>query len=226
MGKTEKVRRRVVNRVDGGRAGVISAIWPWTRCSAFWMSTSQRKNTLISVEPRPVTERRSVMPGTRRIACSIGRVTVSIWMSTGAMPFSARIEIRGKSVCGKIATGRPSANTTPARAKLKTTSRRARPWASTNEPRRSLTSRPGPGLAGCRPTVRPLRRAARSYPPRRRRLRLSSRCRISILPSTTRPPSTSLRWAIFAASTTNTTPLCDPSSSCTAPWGTTTLFRA
>ena len=45
------------------------------------------------------------------------------------------------------------------------------------------------------------------------------------MPSTTRPASTSLRWATFAASTTNTTPLRVPSSSWTAPAGTTTLGR-
>ena len=37
----------------------------------------------------------------------MGRVTVSIWMSTGAMPLSARIEMRGKSVCGKDRDGEP-----------------------------------------------------------------------------------------------------------------------
>ena len=41
------------------------------------MSTSQRKKTLISVDPRAVTERTVVMPGTRRMASSIGRVTVT-----------------------------------------------------------------------------------------------------------------------------------------------------
>ena len=69
------------------------------------MSTSQRKNTLISVDPRAVTERIVVIPGTMRMVSSMGRVTRSIWISTGVMPLSTRMTIRGKSVCGENRDG-------------------------------------------------------------------------------------------------------------------------
>jgi len=83
------------------------------------MSTSQRKKTLISVEPRAVTDRMAVMPGTMRIASSMGRVTRSIWISTGVMPLSTRMTMRGKSVCGKMAMGRRKRKAAPASAKLR-----------------------------------------------------------------------------------------------------------
>ena len=90
---------------EGGREGVICEIRPCTRCRALRISTSQRKKTLISVEPRLVTERTFVIPGTRRMASSSGRVTVTICTSTGAMPLSTRMTMRGKLVSGKIAIG-------------------------------------------------------------------------------------------------------------------------
>src|SRR6266702_1175052 len=117
---------------------------PWTRCRAFRMSTSQRKNTLISVEPGALTERTLVIPGTSRIASSMGRVTVRAWTSTGAIPLSTRITIRGKSVCGKMATGSWKVKMTPATQKLRTTRRSARPWASTNGPRPMASALRGP----------------------------------------------------------------------------------
>ena len=127
IGNTENVRRCTLNRASGGSVGMICAICPCTRCSAFRMSTSHRKNALISVAPRAVTLRTSVIPGTSRIACSIGRVTSSICMFTGAIPLSTRITIRGKSVCGNIEIGNWNRNTHPASAKLSTTSTSPRP---------------------------------------------------------------------------------------------------
>src|SRR5882724_8099210 len=94
IGKTENVSRRMVKRVEAGSEGPICAIWPCTRCRALRMSTSQRKKTLISVEPRPVMERTLVMPGTTRIVCSSGRVTVSIWISIGANRDTRKIRLR------------------------------------------------------------------------------------------------------------------------------------
>src|SRR6266849_2520076 len=46
----------------------------------------------------------------------------------GVMPLSARIEMRGKSVCGKMAMGRRKMKMTPASAKLSTISSSARSW--------------------------------------------------------------------------------------------------
>ena len=73
------------------------------------MSTCQLKNTLISAEPRPVTERTETAPGISFIASSIGRVMVAIISSAGMTPLSIRITQRGKFVCGKTDEGISSA---------------------------------------------------------------------------------------------------------------------
>ena len=106
------------------------------------MSTSQRKKTLISLDPRAVFDRTVVMPGTSRMASSIGRVTCSICMFTGAMPLSTRMTMRGKSVCGKIEIGSLSMKMTPAREKLRTIRIMALPCASTKSAMRPVTSLP------------------------------------------------------------------------------------
>ncbi len=49
----------------------------------------------ISAAPRKVFERTRRMPGTSRIACSSGRVTVSIIERAGRMPLCATTTMRG-----------------------------------------------------------------------------------------------------------------------------------
>ena len=49
----------------------------------------------ISAEPRKVLERTRRMPGTSMIACSIGRVTVSIIERPGTVPTCAITITRG-----------------------------------------------------------------------------------------------------------------------------------
>ena len=49
----------------------------------------------ISVEPRNVLERTRRIPGTSMIACSIGRVTVSIIERAGTVPTWAMTTTRG-----------------------------------------------------------------------------------------------------------------------------------
>ena len=54
----------------------------------------------ISVAPRNVRERTRRMPGTSMIACSIGRVTVSIIDCAGVVPACAMTTMRGNSSGG------------------------------------------------------------------------------------------------------------------------------
>jgi len=77
----------------------------FTYCSVWNMSTSQRKNRLISADPRPVTDLTVNNPGTLLIASSSGRVIVTIIWSIGITSLSTPINTRGKSVDGKTETG-------------------------------------------------------------------------------------------------------------------------
>ena len=69
------------------------------------MSTCQSKNRLTSDAPRAVVDLMRTMPGMPFIASSIGRVTETSVCGAGTTSFSTIMTMRGKFVCGKIATG-------------------------------------------------------------------------------------------------------------------------
>src|SRR3954471_11851182 len=95
------------------------------------MLTFQSKYKLISEEPRAVFDLMRAIPGTPFIASSIGRVTDTRVCDAGASPLSAMITMRGKSVCGKMATGSCQAAYRPAAHNSATMTRMARDWFET-----------------------------------------------------------------------------------------------
>ncbi len=92
--------------VSDGRSGWIRCVSPCTRSSATCMSVPQPNCAVISVDPRDVSERTRITPGTRRIASSSGRVTVGIMRAAGSSPASAITFTSGNVTEGKIADGR------------------------------------------------------------------------------------------------------------------------
>src|SRR6185436_14209668 len=95
------------------------------------MLTFQSKYRLISDEPRAVFDLIRAMPGTPFIASSIGRVTETRVCEAGASPLSTMMTMRGKSVCGRIATGSCHAAYNPAAHRTPTMTRMARDWFET-----------------------------------------------------------------------------------------------
>ncbi len=65
------------------------------------MSVSQERKALISQLPRPVTLRTVCNDGTRLIAASNGRVTLTIIFPAGCRPLSAITFTFGKVTSGK-----------------------------------------------------------------------------------------------------------------------------
>src|SRR2546423_9347473 len=65
------------------------------------------------------------------IASSIGRVTETSVCEAGASPLSTMMTMRGKSVCGKIATGSCQAAYKPAAQRSATISKIERDWFDT-----------------------------------------------------------------------------------------------
>ncbi len=116
IGNTVGSMRRVPTCVPGGSCGTICAVAALTWSVADAMSVPQSKLTEISAEPRLVVERTPLTPGTLRIACSIGRVTITSICSAGRSPASSDTTTRGKSTVGNSDEGRLKVTTVPTRA--------------------------------------------------------------------------------------------------------------
>ena len=94
-GKTSGVRRSTVSSASAGSSLWISAIPFWTCCSATTMLVAGSNCPEISAAPRMLRERTRLMPGTSMMACSIGRVTVSIIDCEGRVPLLTMATILG-----------------------------------------------------------------------------------------------------------------------------------
>jgi hypothetical protein len=95
MGKAAGVSRSTVISASAGRSLRSSATAFCTCCRATTMSVLVSNCAEISVAPRKVLDRTRRMPGTSMMACSMGRVTVSIIERPGMVPTWAMTTTRG-----------------------------------------------------------------------------------------------------------------------------------
>ncbi len=122
--------RRVSTFVPAGSSGTICAVAAFTCSVADAMSVPQAKLTEISAEPRLVVERTPLTPGTLRMACSTGRVSIASVCSAGRSPASSATTTRGKSTLGNSDDGRLKASVPPTRAATASRNSSERRWLS------------------------------------------------------------------------------------------------